>query len=286
MAKTPILPLVLGAGALFYLTRKKEDEKETLPDVSPDWGKPEQPSGEPTAEDIADRQAYFDGLKFKRKGYTEDVMVEDLPFGLDPDGFYSSDDCNITAIGGDFEKPYIIVGEEPDEQYVDPVGFWKYVDATTSRPNDTGPNQTGLSTAMQFSLRLFEDADCYEKIPKPGAYATREAYDNAWTHFLNAYPAFSQLFMEIHENYVTEPMMDAWAAQDPVGSNQYEMSLVVQEALENFPNESVNEITNQAYYSLFYDDANAPDVIDPANPAHDPYKQAWLDLRDLVVQMK
>jgi hypothetical protein len=297
MAKAPILPLLIGAGALFFLSKKDDEEKKKDADKPPKKDKipegggfqtgktPTQPA-ERTPEMIADLEAYLNTAKFKAKGHTEDVTVDDLPDFMDETSFFLSDDCNVATVGAEFEKPYILIGEGPNEEWVDPVKFWQAMDATGSRPNDSGPDETDLSTAMRFSLQLFQETPCYEKIPKPGSYSTRQAYDNAWTHFLNAYPALSKLFMGIHNDYVVDPMMEAWGQKNPVGFKDWKMREVVADTIEDFPGYNTEDLTDEAYFRFYDGDADMPQVIDPSNPSHQPYMQTWLELQTLVVEMK
>jgi len=124
--------------------------------------------------------------------------------------------------------------------------------------------------------------DCEAEVPNKHDYASDEEYGNAWTAYLNESRAFAHLFNEIYFVRVKGPMMAAWAEDDPDAYMEYQLHEMAEWAVDKYPNESVTEQTDQAYFSWIEGHEGAPGVLDPDNPAHEDFISIWVQLNEMI----
>ena len=98
-------------------------------------------------------------------------------------------------------------------------------------------------------------------------------------------PALYALYRQVYDEAEPE-MMRAFYDKNPDGYMEYQLILSAEYALQHTSTNDINHITDIAYSYYFRDDPSAPTKLDASSVEHKPYRDTWLNLRDLVVQMK
>jgi len=275
------------------LGRKKDEPTDSgsLPslegDDAPDMGNPDIPKiksqeellAEQTAAEEASKQEVLAGLQWKMLPAGYDISSQ-----MRHNELWTSDDCEAAAIGRDWQ-PIVSVN---DKLYT-PASFWQELAGGTP-PHVPTTDSVGSSAMMAFAEKVLSqdlEYECSGHVPLSRDYDNNEDFGNAWTDFRNAYPALAALYDEIYEKHIAPQMSGAWYEVDPDGYSDYQVERMAKWAVNAYPNEDVTEQTDQAYFRFvksfdFDSDDEAPDVLDPSNPAHQVWIEVWLALNEAI----
>jgi hypothetical protein len=315
----PIL-LAGAAAALYFLSKGKNgngaptNSGTPLPDVDegvthegaglPQFKTEEEKEAEAQAAEAARRKEVLDELRWKRlpAGY-------ELPDGMTHEDIWVSADCQAAAIGRDW-KPEIKVGAE----WYEPAEFWSTFGE--GRPPLEG-NAQGLWDAGEqrnsdvavyavrslTKLQEYGEVGCADEIPNVRDFDTREEFMDAWNTFNTSKLGLASLYAQIAYADIGPPMLERWEEADPDAWTDWHLNRTAKNAIAAQPNGTENEQTGIAYEFAVRQDYDpcahpwvicgwaveegevAPEVIDPSNPAHEPFKQLWLDLNEKIQEL-
>lgn len=299
MAKGPGPALLLAAVAALFLLKGKKGNGGTVAPESDDPGSPggekEKPAtgtpATPKAKTQEELEEEYDPEAEAQADTTNEKIIAEAQWKKWPAGselsqlvanhnvIFASEDCEAALIGRDW-SPVI----EFEEKLYDPASYWRAF-AEGVRPNEV-VEDIGGSHVRWFTDRLFKNRnaiiECEVEVPRRTDYEQGVEFDNAWTAYLNESRALAYLNQQVYHLHVKEPMMAAWAEDDPEAYTDWQVVELAEWAVDKYPNESVTEQTDQAYFSWIEGDESAPDVLDPDNPEHENHIALWVQLNEAI----
>lgn len=302
MAKGPGPALLLAAVAALFLLKGKKGNGGTVAPESDDPGSPggekEKPAtGTPVVPKTKSQEELEESIEPGTEGdathadIVKEAQWKKWPAGTDEDVLlnktynrghniiFASEDCEAALIGRDW-NPVISF----EDKLYDPASYWRAF-AEGVRPNEV-VEDIGGSHVRWFTDRLFKNRnaiiECEVEVPRRTDYEQGVEFDNAWTAYLNESRALAYLNQQVYRLHVKEPMMAAWAEDDPDAYMEYQLHEMAEWAVDKYPNEDVTEQTDQAYFSWIegYDDA--PGELDPDNPEHEDFIDLWVQLNEMI----
>lgn len=280
---SPLILIGLGVALFAVAGRKKKPSKNGTKELPP-------PEPEPDP-DVRDELA---GSNLP--GGT------DIPSGMGHADAWVSDDCQAWAIGRDFFASH---GDEVEDYYDDLVQG--YLDTGNAALAElviyTHPSEWDVRTfvegaytydtpAMQW-VREQLPLDCQKLVPEPQDFETFAAYDQAWATFAAQNPVLSE-YVTVLAEFADDVLAELWMAEygnevyfevagEPITAfMEYEHRSVIRDVLGEAPDQSIEDVTDEAYARLYSDLEICPEVIDPDNPEHQFCQEIWLRLRDLA----
>lgn len=307
--KNKFLLLGLGAAGLYYVSSKKETPKK------PEQKKQEEPKQEEPqpGEDEEEEEEEIGGLiplplplpeekgKGKMVGDLKGQILVNFDFGdlyvdhyqtgneypakADAKDLWVSDSCKSWAIGEEFDyklpQKLVFIETEQPEAMVDPREYWDLFGA------DTSPQPWYLNhykkdpIAKQWAANIVEYfTGCDVTVPRRENYNTYQDYAFIISQFVKT--PLGRLWASLYRR-IEDGMFDHWAAKYPDEAADHILALQAVKAVKENKDKSTNDQTNIAYWASFDDE---PYKIDPNNPEHKPYKDAWTKINIYVKEYK
>ena len=252
----------------------------------------------------------------------KNLAAKNLPSGYDiPDGFgdndaWVSDDCKAFAIGRNFftshidnaKKVYIDILDQlmsSGDSGRESIAVFSHPEEWDARTLVEYEVEAGFDTPGLVWARSRLPADCAALVPSAKDYSTGQwrDYNNAWQTFSQTHPALADFVTQMAQ-FADQQMGDVWqeAAIDPEGEmlfvdeiydfdlagepftagEGYDMRMLVREVLQDLPEASVGDVTNEVYARMNALTGTCPDVIQANNPDHAYCKALWLLMRDFA----
>lgn len=308
-----LLVLGLGAGA-YFLTKKQPVKKEVKKDL-PSLDDEELPPP-PKDEELEGLDDYdFDTLpqvdpNDPNKPVQDDLVIEEgniipqinmtkfydpfyvtgkeQPDNPDTTKLWLSDTCLSWGIGRDFVPalPALYLFENPSdpEQMITPMEYWDMVGGDISpAPYYYNHFQNDIP-ARAFVANLIDYySKCNISVPRRSSFNNYGDYKIVMTNF--AKTPMGQLNEKMYKE-IRQMMYDHWAQQYPDKAFLEDLKGWALRAVLKNPGASIVKQTDIAYAGMFEDDPNAPKKIDPKNPAHKPYLDAWIRIEIYVKEYR
>lgn len=290
MAMTPLL-LIGGLALLVMAGRgKKDGEKKNGNGGGASWqlppgnGNGEKKNGKAPPETILALLADY----HLPDGYS---LPEDIPSQEWPTTLWLAGDCGAWALGTDY------IGEgydgvvEPDiyEFYHQVVDLTAQSDPElASSPPDhweqilwNRGEEAFDSPTKRWAIEHLAEMNpaCAQLIPSAEDFDSWETYLGAFQTLLQQNPGFYTLYHRLYD--AAQELMDvAWAERFPEEATYWHERDWASQALDQDLN--LEDKTDWAFHHAYPD---GPEVIDPNNPEHQVWVDAWLRLRALIQEM-
>lgn len=304
-----LLIALAGGGALYFSSKKKKTtpKEEKLPSLDDlNYDDLPQVEDEPMTDDQIQEEQEDMPLPLPEeegKGKVEDLKIdENVLVNFDFGKFYSlhkqtgkeypekgdtqdlwiSDSCNSWGIGKDFEgrlpQKLVLWDTEEPEAMISPTEYWDIGGGDIS-PEPWYPNiLPNGPIAAQWAANLidYHKGNCNVIIPRRGDYESYQDYAVIISKFVKT--PIGNLWAELYKR-IEDHMYADWAAKNPKKAFDHELRINAVDAVRKNPNKSINEQTNIAYYNSF---DNEPKKLDPNNPEHKPFIDAWNKIKMYV----
>lgn len=285
----PIGPAVVIGGLALVLMmaggKKKKPKRrppEPLPEPKPEE-KTEPPPSEKNEAILAVLEDYVipDGYDFPAE----------IPTEAWPTALWISEDCKAFALGADYKNA---VTQEVLDFYTDTL-------ETVSGTEDDWligmhPDYWGQllyesgstvfeSPPKRFVIQLLFDlgggayVKCAERMPLIQDYETPEGYLAAWGELREEDPALYKLFYHVY-SHARDTMEAAWEEQYPDAAQEWVEREWAGEAAEQDLN-----LEDKADWAFHHAYPDGPEVLDPENPDHEPYIDAWVRLKGYIQEV-
>jgi len=281
--------IIIGGGALLLLALaggKKKHKPIPPPEPLPEPnGGGDGGDGEPapTPENqqvLAVLEDYVmpDGYEFP-----QDVTTEEWPATM-----WVSEDCKAYAVGKQF-RPLITddivefynsvvdtVAEDDAELASSPPDHWDEIlfDAGET-PFESPTKRWAMQYLFDFDGGVYEM--CAAKLPVVQDYPSWDAYLQAFADFSAQEPALYRLFYRHLYQPAMQVMDAAWRERFPLEAQMWHEREWAYKALDQ--NLNLEDRTDWAFHHAY---ADGPEVLDPNDPGHQDYIQAWIRLRDMI----
>jgi hypothetical protein len=283
-------PAVIIGGGLLLLAlaagKKKGGGGGQKPLPEPDDGAD---SGEPapTPENqkvlaVLDDYVMPDGYEFP-----DDITTEEWPETL-----WLSDDCKAYAVGSDFvatltpditEFYHAVVDtviQDDPELASAPPDHWEQV------MFDAGYENPFESPTKRWAIQYLFDTDdgihavCADKLPVLQDFESWDEYLAAFAALKEEEPALYRLFYRHLYQPAIEVMETEWEERFPEQAQLWIEREWAAQAMEQ--NLNLEDRTDWAFHHAY---PEGPEVLDPENPEHQDYVQAWLRLNEMIKEM-
>lgn len=310
------LPLIaIAVGGAYALSSKKPATKKTtkLPpppgeDLPSLDDKDKEEEDEKKTEDVADDLPPVEDEdkidvpdKKQEGGFNVDINMNNFyspylqtnneqPAEADSETLWISDTCLSWAVGKDFykhvslpEKLLFSNPKDPDK-WLTPTEYWDI------QGGDITPSPWYLpilpvdAPARAFAANVIDlHTKCGISPPRRSQFKSYQDYALVYNKFLTT--PLGKLMQELSHK-IDSMMYDHWASKYPEKAQLEDYKYYALKAIEENPSKSINDQTNIAYWEAFSNDPNMPKKIDPKNPAHAPYKEAWLRMNIYVKEYR
>ncbi len=295
--KSPLVLIGL-AGAAYFATKKKPvststktnkpitntKSEEKLPEVDKDL-----PSVDDEEEKLPE-DAKEDDEKIELALYYDPFLQQNnqTPAIVDIKSIWISDNCMSWAVGKDYKlelpEKYLYANPTDSEALTTPWQWWNKIGANFSPspwylndlPSDS-PARAFASNVVDFWNK------CDISAPRRKQFKTYSEYKFVFDKFIQT-PLGKLLAYLIGR--ANEEMYSKWETKYPQEATFEIYKGWALKAILEYPKKTVDEQTTIAYHWAFTDDKDAPLKIDPKNPAHKPYKSAWMRINIEVKNYK
>lgn len=212
------------------------------------------------------------------------INNDEAPAIISADNLWISQTCQSWGIGKNFEgrlpAKFIDSNYTDPEIFISPIEFWAGKDGSPT-PHYIAhlPDDTIYRKWARNLIQYYSGGNCGNEIPRRKNYPSYQSFDMALQTFEET--PIGQLYKTLYRQ-IGNAMYKSWASDFANKALEEDLRYGALWAAKNFPNLSVNDQTDEAYKKLFENDPKAPKILNPNNPAHKEYVNAWINLKQWI----
>lgn len=201
---------------------------------------------------------------------------DEQPVDPSEEDLWVSDTCQSWGIGKQFYghlPSKLVLDNSQDPKLIGPIEWWQIRGKEISpAPHYFANIESDLGYRSWARLLIQYYTHCGDDIPMRKDFSSYKAYKSALDKYEQT--PIGKLYRHLYLK-IGHSMLNQWEKDYPQLVIKEDLKYNALWAVRTYPKLSVDEQTNKAYYAAF---PNGPKKINPNDPNHKEYKDAWIYL--------